>query len=329
MRLLHQFTSSTAFTVADGTEVQQTWKGSVIELAFDHGFLLHSILAFSALHMAHLHPQDKAIYGNVAARHQDKALSDVHSEIANITAHNCEALLAFSLLTVCYIPASKEASSDAPGAEICALFEWLNLIRGVVSVVDRGRRWIQTGPLAIWLKFFSPDLTGFTPLIKTSLEDDHKLRCLEELWDLISFDEMAECTHSDAQIEAALCKEALAQLRGAFSLAEVASFAGGKGSGATPNDEQYSSVVAASLIWLYKISDGFLRMILARRPSALILLLHNFILVKRLGGEKCWWAPLLAIQVVDAVTPLIPSKYNAFLLWPVEEIRGHGPRRAP
>lgn len=324
MRLLHQFTSSTAFTVADGTEVQRTWKGPVIELAFDHSFLLHSILAFSALHMAHIHPQDKAIYGNVAARHQDKALSGVHSAIANITAHNCEALLAFSLLTVCYIPASKESPSDTLGTEIGALFDWLNLIRGVVSVVERGRRWIQTGPLAVWLQYFSPDLTEFAPLTETYLEEDHRLRCLEKLWNSISFD---GSTDSSAQLEAALCSEALTQLRGAFSLFQMARSDGSTSSSnsesATSNNERYPSVVAASLVWLYKISDGFLHMILARRPSAMILLLHNFILVKRLGGEKCWWAPSLAVQVVDAVAPSIPLKYNGLLSWPVDEIRGN------
>lgn len=324
MRMLHQFTSSTAFTVADGTEVQRTWTGSVIELAFDHSFLLHSILAFSALHMAHIHPQEKAIYGNVAARHQDKALSGVHSAIANITAHNCEALLAFSLLTVCYIPASKVSPSDAPSAEIGALVDWLNLIRGVVSVVERGRRWIQTGPLAVWLQYFSPDLIALAPFTETTLEEDYRLRCLEKLWNSISFD---GSTDSGAQLEAALCSEALVQLRGAFHLFEVArsdaSTSSGRSESATSNNERYPSVVAASLVWLYKISDGFLHMILARRPSAMILLLHNFILVKRLGGEKFWWAPLLAVQVVDAVTPLIPLQYNELVSWPIDEIRGN------
>ncbi|KAK7702962.1 hypothetical protein SLS57_011097 [Botryosphaeria dothidea] len=336
MRLLHQFTSSTAFTVTDGTEVQRTWKGSVIDLAFDHSFLLHSILAFSALHLAYIHPQDKAVYVNVAARHQDKALSEAHPAIADLSIHNCEALLAFSLLTVCYIPASKDTLSgaaDAAATQFRPLLDWLKLIRGVVSVVERGRRWIRMGSLAIWLQYFSPDLARSTPLNDISLQEDHRLRCLEKVWNCVSSGGVADCTHDDARLEAALCNEALAQLRGAFSLADVAFSSHSKDSSSgiravqeNSNGEGCPSVVAASLVWLYEISDGFLHMIIAQRPAALILLLHNFILVKRLGGERCWWAPLLAAQVADAVTPLITPEYQDFILWPIEEIRGAGVR---
>ncbi|GME23972.1 hypothetical protein GTA08_BOTSDO12049 [Neofusicoccum parvum] len=85
MRPLYHFISSASLTIVDMQGAKQHWQTTVVEIALHHGFLLHSILAFSALHLAHLHPEERSLHANRAANHLERALSGVHPQMASIS----------------------------------------------------------------------------------------------------------------------------------------------------------------------------------------------------------------------------------------------------
>jgi hypothetical protein len=67
-----------------------------LSIAASHPFVMHSILAFSASHLAWI--SQSAETRNLAFRHAGIALKGLHEGIANFTRANSDAVLASSLL---------------------------------------------------------------------------------------------------------------------------------------------------------------------------------------------------------------------------------------
>ena len=67
-----------------------------LSIAATHPFVMHSILAFSASHLAWISQSTET--RNLAFHHASLALKGLHDGITNFTKHNADAVLAASLL---------------------------------------------------------------------------------------------------------------------------------------------------------------------------------------------------------------------------------------
>ncbi|KAL4867802.1 hypothetical protein BDV12DRAFT_209519, partial [Aspergillus spectabilis] len=111
--LTHYFTT-TYRTFVTGPETTPLWQSVIPTLATQHGFLLHGLLACTALHKAYLShgPALKQSYTLLACTHQDVAFPGFRAAIANPTIENSHAILAFSHLLIIYSFASSTTNPD-------------------------------------------------------------------------------------------------------------------------------------------------------------------------------------------------------------------------
>ena len=75
LELLHHFITVTAAEMTAGNNMgQEIWHMTIPKIALSHEWLMHGILAVSALHMAYFSPGQQSVYWKRAALHQDQAL---------------------------------------------------------------------------------------------------------------------------------------------------------------------------------------------------------------------------------------------------------------
>jgi hypothetical protein len=108
LELLHFYTTATSLALSNRPELQQIWQQVVPRIAFTHPFLLHVILAFSALHLARSEPERKALLYTETSAHHDIGLRMFRIAMANITPENCDACFAFSSIIAAYAWASSD-----------------------------------------------------------------------------------------------------------------------------------------------------------------------------------------------------------------------------
>jgi hypothetical protein len=112
-----------------------------------HHFLLHGILALSALHLAHFNyysnPALHSKYTQIATAHHNQGLAQYHSVLEDINAQNYSASIAFSSITVIYAFALATPGLSASGREgtelLVDLVQIFLLAKGWDKVVSMAR----------------------------------------------------------------------------------------------------------------------------------------------------------------------------------------------
>jgi hypothetical protein len=101
LRLTHHYTLCTCKTIADiSLDTLPLWRDVVPGLAFNHDFLLHILLAVTALHLNILHPSTEN--SNAALQHYTKGLALFRPYLTSITPNNISILFIFSCLLPLY-----------------------------------------------------------------------------------------------------------------------------------------------------------------------------------------------------------------------------------
>ncbi|RHZ43560.1 uncharacterized protein CDV56_101857 [Aspergillus thermomutatus] len=110
--LMHHFTLHTSKSLARRQPMQEVWQVAVPTLAYASEFLMHGILALSALHLAHLKPENYSRYMTNSRFHISLGLRSFRRILPSPTTDNCCALFAFSSLIMVYIYASPAESAE-------------------------------------------------------------------------------------------------------------------------------------------------------------------------------------------------------------------------
>jgi hypothetical protein len=115
---------------------------------------MHAILGISALHLSHqvsdIHRQ---IHTGVAIQYHSLAMSLCTPLLTNVTAENCDALFACSLLIASFTFASRTLNSGFTPMGLVEVIEVFTLVRGTASIVEKARSWIEQGDMRLLLKF--------------------------------------------------------------------------------------------------------------------------------------------------------------------------------
>ncbi|RDW74637.1 Zn(II)2Cys6 transcription factor domain-containing protein [Aspergillus mulundensis] len=166
LELLHGWHTTTAASLASAEPLQGILRTVIPQEGLSHPFLLHGILAISALHRAQAVPASddrRQKYIDTAMAHHRSSLVMCGQVLDNITRANCHALFGFScLVPVFVVGAHRKTRSPTPVQDITDVVESFKLIRGSASVVDRARPWIEEGPLHPLLRVgrYHQELTG-------------------------------------------------------------------------------------------------------------------------------------------------------------------------
>lgn len=294
--LFEHFKSSSDLDLAFNLEAKQVWHVAIPQLAVNHSFLKHGILACSALHLAYLNPLERQRYKLTAAYHQDQALPEFRSSIMNANEDNCHALLAFSQLLIVHCFASDEQDENlllVGGKHESDLPDWLNIIRNGCVIFENVLEVMNAGPL--------------TPLLVNGIEKNRRIdevpenpKISERLRHLAEIPLRGNC--HEATLRA--FPDALLELSRAFSKAEAS--------------RHVFDMWTAVYIWPAQVPLAYLDLLRDRSPAALILLAHYCILLKPL--ESHWYISSLPKRLLSRIYRQLDPEWRHWLQWPIEEI---------
>ena len=122
------------------------WTETIPQIAFKHDFLMHSLLAVSALHTAHINPEHRDSYCEQAVSHQNQASRLAQTEMMNANVLNANALFAFSITTMWYsfgshtMPYMENIRRPLHGA-----MKTINVLRSIRTIGPSVKDWTGKG----------------------------------------------------------------------------------------------------------------------------------------------------------------------------------------
>lgn len=156
LRLMHHYDLFTCETVADlilptpeGVNIMRNY---VPELAFEHNFLLHGVLALSSLHLALLSLDNADAQGrerhlSLATYHHSCAIQIFNHDLANSADHNIDALFLFSTLIAMCAFGFQRVTQVSQEKSLEQIVEMLSLLRGTGTVAKSGFDKLMQGRL--------------------------------------------------------------------------------------------------------------------------------------------------------------------------------------
>lgn len=258
---MHKFSTETFKSVCTAESEYHVWQLAIPQLALQYDFLMNGILALASLHIATtIDPPASLAYIDTALQYHNLTFAPFRAAIDNLTPHNCEAVLAQSIVTTVIgialprVTAARDESSNMT-ENIVVVFE---LLQGVKKIIHIGRSWIK--------------LNLFTR--QRDLGDDHDPTELDRETQA-ALDRLAtlndETLSSIDTDQYRINNDVIAHLRRCFSM-----FA---------NSSDPTNVLA----WLAAVDKEFVDNVRRRQPLALLILMHWGVLLGELDG-KWWWA---------------------------------------
>ncbi|KAJ6098630.1 hypothetical protein N7467_000165 [Penicillium canescens] len=290
LELMMQWCNTTYHTLSRDERTDPVWRNIVPEEALSHPFLMHGILAVSALHLARTgpDPSHRASYLNLAVAHQNQALALFRELLGDVNENNAKAVFAFAGIVVVYTFGFPH-TPDAQDAWACVddLYQVLILTRGVQQVIYAPRDF----------RTFLRE-SNFSPILQVDevrgvIPDDASaaLRKLYEANDA--------CPGADQQV---------------YRLAIV-------------NLEEmlgwvYGGMRANTIAgrWAIRLPARFMECLREREPLALVMLAYYGVLLTYLQHRWCFdeWC----VRIPKAVWAILDDQWRPLVHWAMKETLG-------
>ncbi|OAP65109.1 hypothetical protein AYL99_01081 [Fonsecaea erecta] len=299
LELLHRWTTLACRGFGDKPIDIEAWQFDIPQVACRHPFLMHGILAISALHKSRTEPEVSQKYLVCAVHHQNRALPFYRNVIDDLkekmTEENCHAVMAFASLTIAFAFADLDAVMGCgfSGPPRSAVPEWIHLLRGGRKLLQVVKAWIIKGPMAFHLR--QPE--GNINLSQSP--DDARLAVLEAL-----FDEH-NSPHSLSNGERQIYCTTLRFLRESFAISLL--------------PDPPLGIKFCMFLWMERLPQEYLELLDRRKPQAAILLAHFCILMER-GAASCWYMVGAAEKLVTTLYHTMDEEWRAWMAWPLEQI---------
>ena len=278
-------------TITLDSEIMEFWRLKIPKIALSYEFVMHALLATSALHLSFLRSSDET-FARAAERHHESAVASM--KIALVAKHPPpgDAIYAGNTL------ASRYAYSRLPPAEYVLPTAplWIPVLRGVFKTTREFFECIKGGVLL--------------PLVASKMNDNcpypgEHIEFPSSLFDLskrgISGGLDPEEDEDDQSLE--ICRETTTALQHFWN--------------------QYWLVTARESVafsWPATMSEGYERLISQQRPRALVILAHHCVLVESLGKEF-WWAKGRGVDEIKRIEGVLEEKWKHWLDWPMAKCK--------
>ncbi|KAI8150611.1 Sterol uptake control protein 2 [Colletotrichum sp. SAR 10_70] len=285
MQLVHHFTSNTAHTLSENPDFIHLWTTTVPQIAFANDFLLHGILAVSAIHLSHLNPEKRDEYTTISTRHQNIALSKFSPGLNDIGENNADA---YVLHAICIFLLNTYSIAHPHGPitskDVAQSFILLQGIKSILTL-PFAHRYISNGPLARWLY-----QGGVEPAVGGNYAT--------------KIDDLLNLTRSMAPSEdTSMCQSALEGLKLTFAAVSTPSHRSG-------------------LVWRWAVSlpQSFLELMSQNHPMALVILMYYAALVHAFE-RKLWYLNGWGVNVASALDKAIQEPWREWIQWPLRCVR--------
>lgn len=304
---MSHFTSATSYTLSHREADQHMWRVVVPELATSHPFLMHGLLAVSAMHLSHLRPHDRTKHEMQSSYHQALATSQLRSVLTDITASNCTpafglcALL--TLISMISIARRSDAERDRSGTTfVDDTVHHFMLTRGIGGVLADHWPTILSGPLKILStdKLEDPDAYALPP------STAHQFSSLRHT------------------IVPSLCAPSSAPHRVALLALDALELVYKNCLFLHPHLPREKLEVGVTLRWMSLVPVEFVNYLQRRETVALVLLAHFVVLFKAWGDV--WFLEGWCEHALERIERIVGEGGERGLEWPAEQIRGRGGR---
>ncbi|SPO05584.1 uncharacterized protein DNG_08271 [Cephalotrichum gorgonifer] len=305
--ILEHYLSSTSISLMlDDDALQPVWIDLVPKIALNQPFLLHGILACTALHMAHLDPLKDKTYTLRALAHQETAIPLFRHATENPTVENCDALVIFAYLLTVYSFATDMDNVSSPllmvddrgsewGEKQLALPQWLHFIRaGCVMLCDVWDA-IEAGPAMVLAYAWEVHM-------EVAEVGDGKQPYLEFFLSVIPRD-------SSWSAEAISAYESAAT-----KLAESFAYVDGQ------DVQTWLSTWNTIGVWPARLEDSYFALLAERHPGALILLAHYCLILKPL--DDLWYFHGRPAKLLASIMRALDEKWHPFIRDAVKSVIG-------
>ncbi|KAH4036143.1 hypothetical protein HBI56_061630 [Parastagonospora nodorum] len=140
LELMHHWTVKAFEELSPREDIRHVWRDLAPQHAIAHPFFIHEILAFSALHKAHVSPEQRAQYYAYGIYHQDLSIRGVREKLRDVTPYEAPSIVATSTLLTLSVFASTGFEMNYPeipssqGA-IDGILNVFNLMQGMSNVL--------------------------------------------------------------------------------------------------------------------------------------------------------------------------------------------------
>jgi len=284
-RLLHHFVMFTCETISDTKASIVTWREIIPALAFEHDFLLSTILAVTSLHLAIIHPSEE--HNNAALRYHTAALVDFRHKLHAINAKNFSAAFAFA----CMIPLfsfGKHLTSLRRGDTTSEIIEIFDLLRGISIVLKTGSHWLdkQQFPDADL-----PTVRNPSAPLPNSIESTISLLSMRN-----------NTLTADATLKASYAA-AIGLLRYSFQLSQ-----------------EHPGKKLIVMPFPILAPKDYVQELKAKKPMAMAILAHYAVLLHWQAGAGSLWLQSWGKDIIDAVRENIDEGWVDSMQWPLEQV---------
>ncbi|KAK0204535.1 hypothetical protein DFS33DRAFT_1320991 [Desarmillaria ectypa] len=258
LELMHHYATATSTSFSSDPATASVWTTIVPKIALDpkNSYLLHAILAISALHAHHTDPT-AGQYAVAADSHHFQAKIGLHKAETDEDADIGAVFITWSLVTIFEFATSSAVSLVAS--------DWHIMTRTIPSTVAEAWLQLQDGVLH--------------PMLVTMMGPSMAPKVLEGPF-ISSLSTLSSTTPSLPDVEELHDVPVYAAYRESIHLLEMswkASF-------------QKAYCMFSAGLWWSKVPSTFLRLLAERRPRALIILAHYCVMMKRVAEDGPWWA---------------------------------------
>ncbi|KAL3471204.1 hypothetical protein BJX99DRAFT_237959 [Aspergillus californicus] len=325
--LLDHYFQQTYRTFVTGPETEHIWLRVIPDIATQHDFLLHGLLACTALHLSHLNRHDHVLKKKYAIRGcalQEIALPSFRAAIDDPNEHNCHAILGMAYILVVYSFASTHcydplSESDSTGTDLflidnsprdqeskAILPTWLYFLRGGCSMICDVWDQIQQGPFSALMQAWEIDLEG---------PDERDPVLLSRLLAVIpttptSSPGGSDTTDKDYKLWSediiAVYSQAAIQLSRSFAYLH----------------RTQSTITTWDVlrVWPMEVSMEYMNLLHDEHPGALILLAHYSILLKYM--EKYWYFESRAKSLMLGIQKRLGHRWGPFIQEAMDTVLG-------
>ena len=288
MELLQHWLSHTCRTCLQPRQQAQVLGAIIVNTGLRFPFLMHSTLAFAALHLSYTLISRRDYYLSQAKELQDNAVAAFNHLGPNIDESIAMAAFLFSFVTgvhrMCYVLAFCRRE---PGLFLTSIRECIDILRGVTITLGGHMAMLRTTELGPLL--FKEMRLNDPAAVSLSQDAIGRLHAMINAMDI-------------AATTVAVLRAAVNNLHEAYAETQEA------------DDES----VGLAVVWMMKCPEGYTQLLAEDHPAALVVLAHVTPLLHH--NRKCWAIGDSATFMLSSVYEKLPADWRPWLEWPRQVI---------
>ncbi|RDI88019.1 hypothetical protein Vi05172_g1833 [Venturia inaequalis] len=288
LELLHNWTTSTCYTLSP--DAREEYRIEAPKFAFSHPFVMHAIMAISALHLAYLRRDRREFYLFHAKAHHEAGLRIASGVLSAMDDKSCVAMWVFSTLCCVFATARPRNFGDFVIVGEKGQADWFIILRGSRHILESSSDALLNSPFG---PMFQIGAARGKLREKATLDNDVTASLRQNIVDS-GLDEGT----------LALYNAAIDELRKSFAVVY----------------SQTKAELGDVFRWLWCIDDGFIRHLQDKKPAALSILAYFAVLTH--SFSSLWWMEGFSRHIVATVYRFLDHSHRHWIRWPIQEVGG-------